>query len=355
MDSHEPLFNQSVQARTSVHETKPYRAIMAPMRKQRAFHSWVCLGITFFVALTFVPLLSAQGSGPAPTKPSQLTKPNPATYTLVGAGDIAWCGDLSGARATAKLIQHIPGAVFAAGDLAYQKGTDEEFRDCYNQTWGRFKQRTYPTPGNHEYNGSEATGYFHYWGKQAGEPSKGYYSFDLGAWHIIALNTNCQSKALGGCGQGSPQEIWLRHDLAEHPHACIVAFGHHALFSSGLIARHAVHPELLPLWHALYEAHADVVLAGHEHSYERFAPQTPDGRLDPENGIREIVVGTGGKDHTPLGSAQPNSEVRNANTFGVLQLTLSPGKYDWEFVPEAGKSFTDSGSGICHNQRAATN
>lgn len=274
---------------------------------------------------------------------------SPETFTLVGAGDISWCKDLAGAQATAKLIEQIPGTVFAAGDLAYQNGSDQEFRDCYGPTWGRFKDRTYPTPGNHEYDAGPAGGYFRYWGARAGEPGKGYYSFDLGAWHIVALNTNCNAKSLGGCGKDSPEEAWLREDLAAHPAACILAFGHHALFSSGISPHHAIHPELRQFWRDLYEAHADVILAGHEHSYERFAPQDPDGHPDPDHGIREIVAGTGGKDHTLLGLAQPNSEERNDNTFGVLKLTLSPERYTWEFIPEPGKSFRDSGSGLCHN------
>ena len=274
----------------------------------------------------------------------------PDTYVLVGAGDIAGCSDLSGAQATAKILDGIPGTIFAAGDLAYEHGTYEEFLSCYGSTWGRFKTRTRPAPGNHEYIGSVATGYFRYWGKQAGDPGKGYYSYDLGAWHIVALNTNCGVAELGGCGEGSPEEKWLKQDLAAHPNACILAYGHHALFSSGLIGRHAEHPELAAFWQDLYDAHADLILAGHEHSYERFAPQNTEGNPDPEHGIREIVVGTGGRSHTPLGFAKPNSEVRDDRTYGVLKLTLAPGKYKWEFIPEAGKTFRDEGDGVCHNQ-----
>jgi len=283
------------------------------------------------------------------------TKPNqdPHEFTLVGAGDIAWCGNLLGAEATAKLIEKLPeAAVFAAGDLAYEKGTWEEFQNCYQPTWGKFKDRTMPAPGNHEYQGSPGTGYFRYWGEKAGDPVKGYYSYDLGDWHIVVLNTNCGVKALGGCGEGSPEEVWLREDLAAHADACIIAYGHHSLFSSGILPSHALHPELRAFWRDLYRAHADLVLAGHEHSYERFAPQTPDGELDEKNGIRQIVVGTGGKSHTMLGFATANSEVRNSDTFGVLRLTLSSKRYRWEFVPQAGMTFTDSGEGTCHNHQA---
>jgi acid phosphatase type 7 len=288
------------------------------------------------------PVQGALPKGPQP-QPDQ-------TFTLVGAGDIAGCKAIEGAQATAKLIEQIPGTVFAAGDLVYEHGSAAEFRDCYGPTWGRFKNRTRPTLGNHEYGVPNAGAYFEYWGAQAGPAGKGYYSYDLGIWHIVALNTNCDAPGLGGCGAGSPQEEWLRQDLGEHPNACIVAYGHHALFSSGLFKRHAIHPELKQLWQDLYAAHADLMLVGHEHSYERFAAQNPDGQADPEHGIREIVVGTGGRSHDPLGFATNNSEVRDADTFGVLKVVLSPHAYTWEFLPEEGKAFRDSGVGICHNQ-----
>ena len=273
-------------------------------------------------------------------------------FVLVGAGDIASCKDPEGARATAKLIEQIPGTVFAAGDLAYEKGSAEDFKNCYDPAWGRFKDRTKPALGNHEYADPTASGYFQYWGKQAGPTGKGFYSYDLGAWHVVVMNTNCGAQGLGDCGNSSPQETWLKEDLAKHPNACILAYGHHALFSSGVFKSHAVHPELKQLWEDLYAAHADLILAGHEHSYERFAPQDPEGKTDPANGIREIVAGTGGRSHDLLGFAAPNSEIREWGTFGVLKLTLSPGKYTWEFIPEEGKSFRDSGSGTCHNQIA---
>jgi hypothetical protein len=271
------------------------------------------------------------------------------TFVLVGAGDIAGCKNPEGAAATAKLIEQIPGTVFAAGDLAYEKGSAEEFKNCYDPAWGRFKDRTRPALGNHEYVEPTASAYFQYWGTHAGPPGKGYYSYELGDWHIVVLNTNCDAKGLGGCGAGSAQETWLKEDLAKRPTACILAYGHHALFSSGIFKKHAVHPELKQIWQDLYAAHADLVLAGHEHSYERFAPQDPEGKADPANGIREIVAGTGGRSHDLLGFATPNSEVREWDTFGVLKLRLSPGKYAWEFIPEEGKSFHDVGSGACHN------
>lgn len=324
--------------------------------------TWKAMSFGAIVVFAFCvpPQVDAQTSSPA--SPSHAAeahqkvadlKPASRTFVLVGAGDIASCKDPEGSQATAKLIEQIPGTVFAAGDLAYEKGTPADFKNCYDPTWGRFKERTKPALGNHEYVDHAATGYFHYWGAQAGPAGKGYYSYDLGHWHIVVLNTNCGIRAMGGCATGSPQETWLRADLADHPNACILAYGHHALFSSGLFKSHALHPQLRPLWQALYEAHADLIFAGHEHSYERFAPQDPEGKADPEHGIREIVVGTGGRSHDPLGFATPNSEVRNWETYGVLKLTLAPGKYDWEFIPEEGKPFHDSGSGVCHNAQSA--
>lgn len=315
---------------------------------------------TAWLALLFAPLHLAgcsQSTQPSMVERRQDPSPSQAsadgqTYTLVGAGDIASCKNPEGARATAKLIEGIPGTVFAAGDLAYERGSTAEFQNCYGATWGEFKARTKPALGNHEYAEPTASGYFQYWGMQAGPAGKGYYSFDLGSWHIVALNTNCNAEDLGGCGKGSPQEEWLRKDLAEHPDACVLAYGHHALFSSGVFKGHAIHPELKELWRDLYAAHAALVLAGHEHSYERFVPQDPEGKADPVNGIREIVVGTGGRSHDPLGFAIANSEIRNTDTYGVIKLTLTPGHYNWQFIPEEEKTFTDSGSGECARHSA---
>ncbi|HKV77568.1 MAG TPA: metallophosphoesterase [Candidatus Sulfotelmatobacter sp.] len=264
---------------------------------------------------------------------------------LVGAGDIASCDDLSGAEATAKLIEAIPGMVFAVGDLAYPDGSDEQFAKCYGPTWGRFKDRTRPAPGNHEYHSDGASGYVRFFGDLAGDPKKAYYSYELGGWHIIALNSECIQ--VGGCGTDSEQGKWLQQDLAKHPKTCTLAYFHKPRFSSGLA--HGNDPEVKPLWDILYHSGADVVINGHDHDYERFALQDPNGKIDLEHGIREFVVGTGGKNsHRRFGETKPNSEVRQADTFGVLKLTLHARSYDWEFVPEARKTFTDSGTGTCH-------
>jgi hypothetical protein len=245
-------------------------------------------------------------------------------------------------------------AVAALGDVQYECGGLSAFQQSYDHTWGRFKAITHPAVGNHEYIPSSATtpatdcdpsgnagGYFSYFGAAAGDPSQGYYSYDLGAWHIVVLNSTCDRA--GGCGTGSPQEVWLRSDLASHPATCTLAYWHIPLWSSG--GRAALNSRAFV--QDLYNAGADVILAGHDHTYERFALQSPSGGADP-NGVREFVVGTGGKNHTTLASPAANSEVFNSDTFGFLKLTLHPTGYDWQFVPEPGKTFTDSGSQACH-------
>lgn len=278
------------------------------------------------------------GAAGTPADPQAKVKAD----VLVGAGDIAACGEIEGAQATARLLDDIPGTIFAAGDLADPDGTTEEFKDCYGPTWGRFRARTRPSPGNHEYHAKDATPYFQYFGAEAGEPGKGYYSYELAGWHIVVLNSDCSDV---GCTRGSPQEQWLRQDLASHPAPCTLAYWHHPLFSSG---HHGNDPAMKPVWQDLYSAHADVVLNGHDHDYERFAPQDPDGHPDPTQGIREFVVGTGGRHQRSFGTPLRASEVRNTGTFGVLKLTLRPKSYDWQFVPVAGQTFTDSGSETCH-------
>jgi acid phosphatase type 7 len=261
---------------------------------------------------------------------------------LVGAGDIAGC-DTTGDEQTAKLLDNISGTVFTLGDNVYNSGTAAQFANCYGPSWGRHKARTKPSVGNHEYLTSGASGYFGYFGSAAGDPKKGYYSYDKGSWHIVVLNSNCSP--VGGCAAGSAQERWLTADLANHPNKCTLAYFHAPLYSSG---EHGSSAYVRPFWNALYQANADVVLSGHDHDYERFAPQDANGVADPERGIREFVVGTGGKSHYPFGTIRPNSQVRNANTYGVLKLTLHAGSYEWKFVPVAGKTFTDSGTTGCH-------
>lgn len=271
----------------------------------------------------------------------------PGDPVFVGAGDISTCGN-NNDEATATLLDSIPGTVYTLGDNVYNNGTATEFANCYDLTWGRHKARTRPAAGNHDYNTSNATPYYDYFNGTgnftgpAGDRDKGYYSYDLGAWHIIVINSNCS--AVGGCQAGSTQEQWLRADLAANATTCTLAYWHHPRFSSSAV--HGNHAFMQPVWQALYDYGADVVLSGHDHNYERFAPQDPAGAADPTRGIREFVVGTGGYSHYAFAAPQPNSELRNAVTYGVLKLTLHASSYDWEFVPEAGATF-DTGTDDC--------
>jgi hypothetical protein len=275
-------------------------------------------------------------TGTSPTE-----APGPEAVVLA-AGDIADC-DTAGDEATARLLDTHGGTVATLGDHAYTHGTAEEFAECYAPTWGRHRARTRPAAGNHEYRTAGAAPYFAYFGAAAGAPSRGYYAYDLGAWHVVVLNSNCTVVA---CAAGSAQERWLRADLAADTHACTLAYWHHPLFTSG--ANHGSAVEMRPLFQALYAANADLVLTGHNHNYERFAPQNPQGALDTARGIRTFVVGTGGASHYGFGTVKPNSQVRNADTYGVLRVTLRPGAFDWLFIPEAGRTFTDAGTGSCH-------
>jgi acid phosphatase type 7 len=264
---------------------------------------------------------------------------------LVGAGDIASCRS-TGDEATADLLAGISGTVATFGDNAYPKGTAADFAECYEPSWGQFKARTLPSPGNHDYETSGASGYFDYFGTAAGEPDKGYYSYDLGSWHLVALNSNCGEEEIR-CGPGSAQARWLKEDLAANDEkACTLAYFHHPLFTSGRYRPGIERVE--PLWEILYAAGVDVVLNGHDHNYQRFAPQDPGGRADPEAGIRQFVVGTGGRSLYQISQPIANTEVYNDDTHGVLELTLHPRRYDWEFVPVKGDTFSDSGAARCH-------
>jgi hypothetical protein len=318
------------------------------------------VGSTIRVAVTGSNAAGSSSASSAPT--SVVTAADP----VVGAaGDIA-CDPAdpnfnSGAgtasachmRAVSDLLlqSHLT-AVLGLGDEQYECAGLSAFASSYDPTWGRLKSITYPAPGNHEYQTSggtncdaagNAAGYYTYFGAAAGDPSKGYYSFDLGTWHLIALNASCAK--VGGCGAGSPEEIWLKNDLATHTNRCTMAFWHNPRYSSGGVGNDST---FSPFWQDLYNANAELVLVGHDHEYERFAPQNASSGLDTARGIREFVVGTGGKTHTNFATIRANSEVRNNDTFGFLKLTLHPSSYDWQFVPEPGKTFTDSGSTACH-------
>jgi hypothetical protein len=269
---------------------------------------------------------------------------------LVGAGDIGSCAN-SGVEETARLVAQagIDVTVATFGDAAYPSGAAADFARCYDPFWGQFKERTRPSPGNHEYETPGASGYFDYFGAAAGDPTKGYYSYDLGSWHVISLNSNCSSLA-GGCAVGSPQEQWLKEDLAASANACTLVYWHHPRFSSGF---HGDQAFVAPFWDALYQAGAEVVLNGHDHNYERFAPQNPSGQADPAQGIQEFVVGTGGAELRNFGAIKPNSEVQIAGVNGVLEMTLRPDGYDWQFVTAPDGAVADSGSGQCHRAPSA--
>lgn len=271
---------------------------------------------------------------PGPSIPPSPPPPSGLPQVFVGAGDIAMCD--ANSEATARLLDTIGGTVFTLGDNAYFQGTRQQYRDCYDPTWGRHKSRTRPVPGNHEYETPGATPYFEYFGANAGPPGLGYYSFELGDWHAIALNSNVAVDA------ASPQAAWLRSDLASSRARCTIAYWHHPLFTSGPDGES---PAMREFWRMLYTAGVEVVLNGHEHLYERFAPQDPDGRADAARGIRQFISGTGGAFlYQPI-TVRPNSEAR-ISVFGVLRLTLSSDGYQWEFLTGSGPR--DTGSGQCH-------
>lgn len=268
--------------------------------------------------------------------------PAPTGEVMIAAGDIAQCGS-SNDEATASVVNGIAGTVAVLGDNAYENGSASDYANCYDPSWGAFKARTRPSVGNHEYQTTGASGYYNYFGAAAGDPAKGYYSYDLGAWHIVVLNSNC---SFVSCAAGSAQEQWLRADLAANTKACTLAYWHHPRFNSG--STHGNNTAVAPFWDALYQFGAEIILNGHEHVYERFAPQTPQATADPTAGIREFVVGTGGRSFYAFGTPKANSDVRNNDTYGVLQLTLGAGSYAWQFRRAAGGTFSDSGTGVCH-------
>jgi hypothetical protein len=246
-------------------------------------------------------------------------------------------------------------AVLALGDLQYEDGAYSKFLAAFDPTWGRFKRFIRPVLGNHEARDAGGAGYWDYFNGPgvldgpAGRRGEGWYSFDVGAWHVVALNSQCShppgTPTLTECAAGSPQEQWLRADLAAHPAACTLAYWHHPMTSSGL---RGVNVAVQPLWQALQDHGVDVLLTGHDHGYERFAPMDATGARDGERGVRQFVVGTGGKSHQFVVEPKPYSELREDDTFGVLALTLRPNGYRWRFVPEPGATFTDEGANACH-------
>ena len=289
-------------------------------------------------------LLTAASAGAAPARVHR-----PRAVTLLAAGDIEGCGrdgrPAGQSKATARLLGANRGTIAALGDLVQGEGsTWRDYRDCYGPAWGKFRDRTRPALGNHDYRPGGARAFFGYFRGRAGPPERGYYSYQLGTWHIVVLNSNCGR--IGGCGVGSAQERWLRADLAAHRTRCTLAYWHHPLFTSA--APGAGEAGVRALWTDLYRRHADVILNGHRHEYERFAPQTPWGRRSRAHGIREFVVGTGGARLQRFKRIKPNSQVRNNTTYGILRLRLGRGWYRWKFLPVRGHTFTDSGHTRCH-------
>lgn len=268
--------------------------------------------------------------------------------TIYAAGDIADCSKTKAADSVAAktaaliaagLVSDKSAAVLTLGDHTYPVGLLSEFENCYDKTWGQFKDRTHPAPGNHEYYTPEAVGYYSYFSEPNDPARRSYYSIDIGKWHVVSINSNLRDTAFAA------QLDWLKKDLAQHRAKCTLAYWHHPVFSSG---GHGNNTFMKPVWKILEDANADVILSGHDHDYERFAPQNLDGQLDDTHGIREFIVGTGGARLTPLLFGKANSEVSNNTTFGVLKMVLKENSYEWEFLPVAGGSFTDHGRGECH-------
>jgi hypothetical protein len=304
----------------------------------------VALAVLAVLAVLTGSLISQLGrADPVPSRGPVAAPPAVAAdaAVLVGAGDIATCEGQAD-EATAALLAAIPGTVFAAGDLAYPDGSDRDFVQCYDPSWGRVRDRTLPALGNHELDkGDAAAGYFDYWGSRAGTPVAPWYAADVGTWRVVVLDSNCDAVS---CEPDGAQAAWLSDELAAHPSPCRVAIWHHPRFSSG---EHGDDGRMAPLWQLLDEAGTELAVVGHDHDYERFARMLADGTADPR-GIREFVVGTGGAALRPVGDTRPNSEAHQSDSHGVLRLALRRDGYDWAFIPVPGDTFTDVGSEACH-------
>jgi hypothetical protein len=297
------------------------------------------------LAVTLVAVLVLCRCGGSPSSPEPVPVTSQADQNgsgvaeravLVGAGDIGDC-NTPGSSLTAQLLDTIDGIVFTTGDNAYPSGTAERYRDCYETTWGRHRARTRPTPGNHEYDVPTAAPYFQYFGANAGPSGLGYYSYNAGAWHVVSLNSEIDASA------GSPQERWLRADLAANRTRCTAAYWHKPLFSSG---PHGNTAAMIDIWRTLYEFDAEIVINGHDHEYERFRPQDPNGAADSARGVREFVVGTGGSRVSNMIMVRPNSEMQ-VSSWGVLMLVLHSNYYRWQFLTSDGAT-GDAGETACH-------
>jgi hypothetical protein len=297
--------------------------------------------VVSLAALLFVSACTNSPIGPSSDLPggdaASSAAGGGAPAFLVAAGDIGLCGS-PGVEMTARLLDGLEGTIVAAGDNAYPSGSADDYRNCYHPSWGRHRNRTRPTPGNHEYLSTGAAPYFEYFGGRAGPAGLGYYSYDLGAWHIVSLNSESDT------GRGGGQQLWLQADLAATRGRCTAAYWHRPRFSSG---PHGDNVDMQVLWETLYENGVDLVISGHDHLYERFAPQDAVGRHDPVRGMRQFVVGTGGAPVYSPSGFRPNSEALGSS-WGVLKLTLLAGRYEWEFIPVAGASYRDAGMAACH-------
>ena len=279
---------------------------------------------------------SCDGNSPTTPTPGVEFPPPSAPVTVLAAGDIGQCGQ-PGPALTGRLLDSLQGIVLALGDLAYPNGTLQQFVDCYDPSWGRHRDRTRPAPGNHDYETPGAAGYFAYFEDLAGPPGDGFYSFVAGSWRLISLNSNV------AMGPGSPQHLWLQREL-QQPARCTLAYWHHPYMSSG---PNGDNRDTKPLWDLLYAGKADIILVGHEHIYERYLPQDPDGRVDRDRGLRQFIVGTGGAALTGIVSRRPNSAATHVG-YGLLKLVLGDNRYEWQFMPVAGTAFSDAGFDVCH-------
>ena len=301
------------------------------------------LGVALLAAPRLAPATTPSESLPSPPAQSATESsvagpsnpgPGPTGAALLAVGDIGSC-DSTADEAVAAVAGRLSGTIALLGDNAYPDGSADDYASCFDPAWASLHDRVRPVPGNHDYQTPRASGYFSYFGSTAGTPGQGWYSYDLGSWHVIALNSECD--AIGGCGAGSAQLAWLKADLTAAQVPCILAYWHHPRFSSGMHGDDAMTDSM---WAALAPAGADIVLSGHDHDYER---------LSPIDGMREFVVGTGGRSlYEWPGSSGPHTEVRANDTYGLLALELSPTGYTWRFVRAAGGAFTDAGSGTCH-------
>lgn len=342
LGAHSPLSNQGLDIWTAQQACLWYSEAMRRVSHRFAVPALLVLSVVPALILFFFARNFQQQFGAVIPHRSRVAD-TPASSNdpvVLAAGDIANCSNDHDA-ATASLIKAQTGTVLALGDTVYEKGSTKNYTECYDPTWGQFKDRTYPAIGNHEYETKSAAGYFSYFGSKAGTPGQGWYSFDVGAWHLIALNSNC-SKV--GCDDSSTQMQWLQDDLTKHSNTCTLVYFHHPVYSSGF---HGTTKALQPFWKTFVKNNVDLVLSGHDHDYERFAPQGNDGVSDPA-GVRQFVVGTGGRSLYPLIRNVPNSEISDASSYGVLKLTLHDKSYDWQFLPSENGTLVDSGTGECH-------